>query len=201
MIFSAIAQVTMLLTNISLLINDKLEVDFYKLYYISLPVLLYSVAYFIYYLIYWKNTILEGAEFTSRIPATVALITNIIYCVIETIVERPDNPWMFYICTTFIQLINLIFQFNVVKKFIPKNQKRVDYIILQIFSYIFLFLGLWSMYSIVFLNVYISAATMIAACLFSLMAIFTLYIIEKNDVPVIDDDNEDDEFYNYDVFE
>lgn len=201
MIFSAAAQIIMLLTNISLLINDKLEVDFYKLYYISLPVLLYTVAYVIYYLINWKDTVLEEAELASRIPVMVALITNIIYCVIETIVERPDNPWMFYICTTFIQLINLIFQFNAVKRFIPDNQKRVDYIILQIFSYIFLFLGLWSMYSIVFLNVYIAAVAMISACSFSLISTFTLYLIIKNEGPIIDMEEDEDEFYDYDDFE
>lgn len=200
MIFSAVAQILMLITNVSILINDKLEVEFYKLYYISLPVLLYTVFYVMYYLISWKDTVMEESEFASQIPVMVALVTNIIYCVIETIVERPDNPWMYYICTTFIQLINLIYQFNAVKKHIPDAQKQKEHLILQIFSYIFLFLGLWSMYSIVFLNVYIAAIAMIAACAFSLVSTFSLYIIKKNEVVIVDEDDEyddfDDDFYD-----
>lgn len=191
MIFSAIAQIIMLITNVSILINDRLAVDFYKLYYISLPVLLYTICYVIYYLLNWKDTVLEEAEFASRVPVMVALIINIVYCVVETIIERPENPWMYYICTVFIQLINLIYQFNAMKKYIPDTQKRREHIILQIFSYIFLFLGLWSMYSIVFLNVYIAAVGMIAACAFSLISTFILHITLKNEVIIVDDEEEE----------
>lgn len=195
MIFSAIAQVIMLITNISILVNDRLAINFYKLYYISLPVLLYTVSYVIYYLINWKNNILEEADGASRIPITVALVINVVYCIIETIVERPENPWMYYICTVFIQLVNMIYLFNAIKSYIPEAQKRKEHIILQIFSYLFLFLGLWSMYSVVFLNVYIAATGMIATCIFSLISIFILYIILEKDNKSLEENNDDENFF------
>lgn len=149
----------MFITNLAILINTKLGAEFYKLYYISVPVCFYCAFTLIFYLKRLFGSERETSELyivKHTIPTVAALIMNIVYFVIEIFVEDPDNPFLFYILTTVIQLVNVLFIFSYQKKLIGKYMPIDKQALSNVLTYVFVILAVLSLYACVFLNIYIA---------------------------------------------
>ena len=203
MIYAIISQVIMLITNLSILINERMELEFYKIYYMSIPVVLYTVFYVIFYISNWKMQ-LETESYTVKSFITmVAIFVNILYCIIETIIERPDNPWLFFICTVFIQIINIIVSFNIIRVSASEVTTPAGTVVLQIFNYLTLFLAAYSMYTAVFTRIEFTVIIMIATSVFATITMYMYLFALRNQIMLDlaseasddDEDEDEDEFY------
>jgi len=180
--FAIVSQVIMFLTNLSIVINNRMALDFYKIYYMSIPVVLYTIFSVMFYILHWKMQLEEEDYSISTTVTIVAILINIFYCVIETVIEQPDNPWLFFICTVFIQLVNILFIFNIIRKSATSVATPAGAVVLQIFNYITMFGAAYSMYAAVFTNIVLTAIVMIVTCALSALTMVMHYIAVKNQI-------------------
>ncbi len=178
--FAIMAQVVMFLTNLSIVINNRMALDFYKIYYLSIPVLIYTALFVIFYILDWKIQLEEEDYSISSTATIVAIMINIFYCVIETIIEQPDNPWLFFICTVFIQLVNILYIFNIIRKTATMVATPAGAVVLQIFNYITLFGAAYSMYAAVFTNIMLTAVVMITTSALASLTMVMHYMAVRN---------------------
>ena len=195
--FAIISEIIMFLTNLSIVINNRMALDFYKIYYMSIPVVCYTAFFVIFYILHWKIQLEEEDYTISTVATSVAILINIFYCVIETVVEDPNNPWLFFICTVFIQLVNILFIFNIIRKSASEVTTPSGAIVLQIFNYITLFGAAYSMYAAVFTNIILTAIVMIATCALSALTMVIHFMAVKNQIrlEVLNSMNEEEDIF------
>ncbi len=183
MIYLIFSQVVMFLMNFAILINSKLNVEFYKLYYMSIPIVFYCIFGCLFYArrigdAFRKNQYSYG--FDQIVPVTAALIMNVVYFVIEIFIDNPDNPFLFYISTTIIQLINVLFIFayqkDLTKRYMPTSQQLLSTII----SYIYVLLAVFTLYTCLFLNIYITIILLLITSFVLTLSLSMVYVARKN---------------------
>ncbi len=148
----------MFIMNLAILINNKLALDFYKIFYTTIPIILYVICTCTFYIISLTYTI-KKATSTKAMPLYIiipALIVNIVYFIIEVFVDKPDNPFFFYIATTAIQFINILFVFSYQKRNIEKYMEPKEAALNSIFLYCYTLLSVGTIYACVFINIYIT---------------------------------------------
>lgn len=195
--YAIISEIVMFLTNLSILINNRMALDFYKIYYMSIPVVCYTAFFIVFYIMHWKMQLEEDDYTISTAVTSVAILINLFYCVIETVIEDPNNPWLFFICTVFIQLVNILFIFNIIRKSASEVTSPAGAIVLQIFNYITLFGAVYSMYAAVFTNILLTAIVMICTCALSALTMVMHYIAVKNQIrlEILNSMNEDEDVF------
>ncbi len=195
--FAIISQVIMFLTNLSIVINNRMALEFYKIYYMSIPVVLYTLLFVIFYIFQWKMQLEDEEYSVGTAITTVAILINLFYCVIETVIEQPENPWLFFICTVFIQLVNILFIFNIIRKSATEVTTPAGAVVLQIFNYITLFGAIYSMYAAVFTNILLTAIVMIVTAALSALTMVIYHLAIKNQIRYEMEHfiNDDDEIY------
>lgn len=168
MIFIIIAQIVILLVNLALLIISKLTTDFHQLIYI-IPVVIYSISMIVFYMSYLKTTSKYHQGVYGTIIVAAAILMNVMYAVTEIFIEDPENPVLFYICTSVAQVINLMFLFSYMKQFAMRLMGSSQFLIHKILSYVFVVLSLITLYSC-FVNVFLTVLLLIATSFFAAVA-------------------------------
>lgn len=174
MIFMIISQITILLLNLAILILSKITNEFHQLIYI-LPIIAYSVLMVLFYFSYFRTKKQHHQTFKEHIMLYSLIGINILFAVVETFVEDPNNPVLFYICTSVIQVINLLFLFNYMKQYASRLMSSSQYLIHRILSYTFVILSVLSLYSC-FVNIFMTVVLLIATAAFAAITT-TMFII------------------------
>ncbi len=154
----------MFIMNLAILINNKFSLEYYKIFYTTIPVTLYAVCTVIFYLSSLSKTIKKSSSSSRVIPLKIsipALLMNIIYLVVEVFVDKPENPFFFYIGTTFIQFVNILFVYTYQKRNIEKYMKPNEAALNNIFLYAYTFLSVFTIYACVFINIYITVVLLL----------------------------------------
>lgn len=182
MIYLIFSQVVMFLMNFAILINSKLNIEFYKLYYMSIPVIFYCVFMFLFYIRRLKECFSENRYSSGvdrLIPAVAALIMNIVYFVIEIFIDNPDNPFLFYISTTIIQLINVLFIFSYQKKIAEVCMTTKQELLNKVMSYTYVMLAVLTLYTCVFVNIYITIVILLITSLVLTLSLSVLSVARR----------------------
>jgi len=167
MVYLIISQVIMFLMNLAILINSKFALEYYKIFYTTIPVILYTVCTCTFYITALINSIRKSSS-TRAMPLHIiipALVMNIVYLIIEVFVDKPENPFFFYIGTTSIQFINILFVFTYQKKNIEKYMKPKEAALNNIFLYTYTLLSVGTIYACVFINIYITVILLLVTSL------------------------------------
>jgi len=168
MIFMIISQIIMLLLNLAILIISKITNQFHELIYI-IPVIGYVVSMILFYFSYIKTTRRSRSKFANIAVVTSAIMINVLFAIVETFIEDPNNPVMFYICTAIAQVINLMFLFTYMKTYVIRIMDPSQQLIHRILSYIFVVLALLSLYCC-FINIFLTVLLLIATAFFAAVA-------------------------------
>lgn len=183
MIYLIFSQVIMFLMNLAILVNSKLSLDFYKMYYMSLPVVFYCLFTCLFYVrqirkIFYRNK--YSYALSELIPITAALIINIVYFVIEIFIDNPDNPFLFYISTSIIQLINVLFIFSYQKKLSDQYMHPKQQLLSSIISYIYVIMAVLTLYACVFVNIYITVIILLITSFILTLSLSILLVARRN---------------------
>lgn len=168
MIFMIISQMVMLILNLAILILSKITNQFHEFIYI-IPVVCYSLAMILFYISYVRTTRKSRSKFANIAVVVSAIIINVLFAVVETFIEDPENPVMFYICTSIVQVINLMFLFAYMKSYVMRIMNPSQQLIHKIISYIFVVLALLALYSC-FVNIFTTVLLIIATAFFAAVA-------------------------------
>ncbi len=163
----------MFLMNLAILINNKLALNYYKIYYTTIPIIFYVICTCLFYTEALRYT-LKGKSSSKAMPLYItipALAINVVYFIIEVFVDKPDNPFFFYIATAAIQFINILFVFSYQKKNIEKYMNTKEAALNSIFLYVYTILSVGTLYACVFINIY---ATVILLLVTSFVMTFSL---------------------------
>lgn len=174
MIFMILSQVIVLLLNLAMLVLSKLTNEFHELIYI-LPVVGYSICMILFYISYVRTTKRHNHSFSSRAVVISAMVINIMFSLVEIFVEDPENPVMFYITTSVVQVINLMFLFNYMKRYAMRIMGISQQLIHKILSYIFVVLAVLALYCC-FVNIFLTVLLLIATSFFAAVA-STMFLI------------------------
>lgn len=174
MIFAIISQIIMLLVNLAMLIISKITDEFHQLIYI-LPVIAYSASMILFYISYIRTSRRNFSSFTSKAVLVSVILINLIFAYVETFIEDPENPILFYICTSVAQVINLMFLFSYMKNYAQRIMAPSQQVIHKILSYIFVVLSLLSLYCC-FINIFLTVMLLIATSFFAAVA-STMFLI------------------------
>lgn len=168
MIFMIIAQIIMLLLNLAILIISKITNQFHELIYI-IPVIVYAVSMTLFYFSYVKTTRRSRNKIANIAVVSSAILINVLFAIVETFIEDPNNPVMFYICTAVVQVINLMFLYTYMKSYVMRIMDPSQQLIHKILCYIFVALSLISLYSC-FINIFLTVLLLIATAFFAAVA-------------------------------
>lgn len=165
MIFMIISQITLLLLNLAILILSKITSEFHHLIYV-IPVIAYCVLMILFYFSYFRTKKRQFNAFRENVLLISLIGINVLFAVVETFIEDPNNPVLFYICTSVIQVINLLFLFNYMKQYASRLMSSSQYLIHRILSYTFVILSILTLYSC-FVNIFMTVLLLIATSAFS----------------------------------
>lgn len=198
MLYLIFSQVTMFLMNLAILINSKLNAEFYKIYYMSVPVTLYCIFFGAFYIKRMRNLIHKRhrRSFVEELVPLIAVsVINVVYFVVEVFIDSPDNPFLFYICTTVIQLINVLFIFRYQKKLIEKYMTATQKLFSDVVLYIYVVLAVLTLYTCIFMNIYITIIILLLTSFVIALSLSILYMARKKYMEYLDEDEpkEDDE--------
>lgn len=174
MVFMILSQIIILLINLAMLVMSKITNEFHELIYI-LPVVGYAVAMILFYISYLRTTKKRYRTLSGIAVVASAMIINIMFAFVEIFIEDPENPVMFYICTSIAQVINLLFLFNYMQRFAPKIMASSQQLIHKILSYVFVVLSLLALYCC-FINIFLTVLLLIATAFFSAVS-STMFLI------------------------
>ncbi len=182
MTYLILSQIIMFIMNLAILINSKLALDFYKIFYTTIPVIMYVICILIFYIISLNYTLKKPSS-TKAMPLHIivpALIVNVVYFIIEVFVDKPDNPFFFYIATTSIQFINILFVFSYQKKNIEKYMNPKEAALNNIFLYCYTLLSLGTLYACVFINIYVTVILLLVTSFIMTLSLSLSKIAIKN---------------------
>lgn len=174
MVFMIISQIVILLVNLAMLVMSKITNEFHELIYI-LPVTAYSVCMVIFYMSYLKTTKRHINTFSNKAVVASAMIINIMFAIVEIFIEDPENPVMFYICTSVAQVINLLFLFNYMKRYVQRIMATSQQLIHKILSYVFVVMALLALYCC-FVNIFMTVLLLIGTAFFAAVS-STMFLI------------------------
>lgn len=174
MVFMIVSQIIILLVNLAMLVMSKITNEFHELIYI-IPVIVYAISMVIFYFSYIKTTKRHNPTFSNRAVVISAIAINILFAIVETFIEDPENPVMFYICTSVAQVINLLFLFSYMKRYAMRIMDPSQQLIHNILSYMFVVLALLSLYCC-FINIFLTVLLLIATSFFAAVAT-TMFLI------------------------
>lgn len=174
MIYMIISQIIILLVNLAMLIISKITDEFHELIYI-LPIIAYSVMMVLFYISYFK-TIRQQEYSASNVAVIVsAIVINIMFAIVEIFIEDPENPVMFYICTSVAQVINLLFLFNYMQRYSMRIMAPSQQLVHKILSYIFVVLAVLALYCC-FINIFLTVFLLMGTAFFAAVA-STMFLI------------------------
>lgn len=165
MIYMIFSQIVILLLNLALLIISKLTNEFHQLIYI-LPIIAYSVLMVMFYISYvrtMRQLPYSNAYYAVAIPG---IVINIAFAIVETFIEDPANPVMLYICTSVVQLINLVVLFSYMQKFAMQIMAMSQQLIHKILSYLFFIIAILALY-FCFVNIFIVVLCLMVSSFFA----------------------------------
>ena len=149
----------------------------------SLPVVFYCLFTCLFYVrqirkIFYRNK--YSYALSELIPITAALIINIVYFVIEIFIDNPDNPFLFYISTSIIQLINVLFILSYQKKLSDQYMHPKQQLLSSIISYIYVIMAVLTLYACVFVNIYITVIILLITSFILTLSLSILLVARRN---------------------
>ena len=169
-----ISQIIILLVNLALLIISKITDEFHELIYI-IPVVIYVISVVLFYISFLRTTHNYRHGIYSRIISASAIFINILFAFTEIFIENPENPILFYICTSVVQVINLLFLFNYMQQYSMRIMASSQQLIHKILSYIFVVLALLTLYAC-FVNIFMTVLLLMTTSFFAAVA-STMFLI------------------------
>lgn len=183
MIYLIFSQIVMLLMNLAILINSKLSLDFYKLYYMSIPVVVYCIFTCLFYIRQLRKALhkRESSHLPGElIPVVALLIINIVYFVIEIFIDKPDNPFWFYISTSVVQLVNILYIFAYQKDLDERYMNSKKQLFNSFISYLYVIMSVLTLYACVFINIYATVIAILATSFVLALSLTITYVARRN---------------------